>query len=514
MPAQDTTHMRFEHDVFLSYAHLDDAALIEGRKGWVANLHRALELRVGMFLGKSPQIWRDPKLQGNDVFEETLIELLKNVAVLVSVVSPRYVRSEWTRRELAEFAKAAERQVGLRLQNKARFFKVLKTPVPLEQQAPELQSLLGYEFFKVDPESGRVQEFNGVFGAEAEQDFWKTLDDLAQDLCDTLEIFEAPEPPPEQPDEDVKPGPAPGDLRLTVFLAETTGDLKEQRNTIRRDLQQHGYTVLPAAPLPFDAAEVDAGLRADLAKCSMSIHLIGQRYSLTPEGGVASLVEIQNERAIERGERGDFTRLVWIPPGLQPTDPRQQQVIDRLRSDPRMGQRADLLEIPLEDLRTVVQTTLERARSPKPLTPPSTGPAVAAPAGTASVYLVYDERDATAVLPWANFLFEQGAEVLHPAFQGDEGEVREYHEETLRTSDAVVLFFGSANELWLRRKFRELQKVAGYGRTKPVPAVAVCLLAPKTPEKERFRTHEAIVLPQWDGPEPGPWAPIIARLKG
>ena len=116
--------------------------------------------------------------------------------------------------------------------------------------------------------------------------------------------------------------------------------------------------------------------------------------------------------------------------------------------------------------------------------------------------------------PWADFLFDQGFEVVHPVFKGDEAEVRECHEENLRMSDGVVIFFGAGNELWLRRKFSEVQKIAGYGRTKPAPVVAVCLVAPNTPEKEHFRTHEAIVVPQWDGPSPDPWQPIIARLKG
>jgi hypothetical protein len=34
----------FEGDAFISYAHLDNVELVEGRKGWVANLHRALEV--------------------------------------------------------------------------------------------------------------------------------------------------------------------------------------------------------------------------------------------------------------------------------------------------------------------------------------------------------------------------------------------------------------------------------------------------------------------------------------
>ena len=53
--------MNFEGDAFISYAHLDNVELIEGGKGWVTNLHRALEVRVAQLLGKPSHIWRDPK---------------------------------------------------------------------------------------------------------------------------------------------------------------------------------------------------------------------------------------------------------------------------------------------------------------------------------------------------------------------------------------------------------------------------------------------------------------------
>src|SRR6476659_7468126 len=114
----DPTAVHYDGDAFISYAHLDNQELIEGRKGWVANLHRALEIRVGQLLGKAPHIWRDPTLQGNDFFAETLAERLRRVALLVAVVSPRYLRSEWTQRELKEFWKAAETQGGIRMAEK------------------------------------------------------------------------------------------------------------------------------------------------------------------------------------------------------------------------------------------------------------------------------------------------------------------------------------------------------------------------------------------------------------
>ena len=105
--------MNFEGDVFISSAHLDNIGLVEGHKGWVANLHRALEIRVAQLMGKQSRIWWDPKLRGNDVFAETLIDRLRRVAALVSVVSPRYVKSEWGRKELADLRPALRVPVTL-----------------------------------------------------------------------------------------------------------------------------------------------------------------------------------------------------------------------------------------------------------------------------------------------------------------------------------------------------------------------------------------------------------------
>ena len=62
----------------------------------MAKLHETLDRRLAQLLGKPTRIWRDPKLKGNAVFEEVLVERVRRAAVLVSVVSPRYVRSEWT----------------------------------------------------------------------------------------------------------------------------------------------------------------------------------------------------------------------------------------------------------------------------------------------------------------------------------------------------------------------------------------------------------------------------------
>jgi hypothetical protein len=496
--------MQFEADAFISYAHLDNLELVEGRKGWVANLQRALAVRVAQMLGKESRIWWDRKLCGNDDFDDTLIARLQRVALLVSVVSPRYVRSEWGRKEILAFCQAATEQGGIEIQDKCRLFKVLKTQVPLDQHPPELQSVLGYEFFKVDPETGKPRELNEIFGPEAERDFWIKLDDLAHDMCGLLEMLE-------RRARGTEAGPAPPESLGSVYLAVTTADAKDERAAIKRELEQHGYRVLPDRPLPSAQQEVEAAVRADLAECRMSIHLVGKTYGVIPEGGTRSLCEIQNELAIVRGESGGFSRLVWIEPGLdlEVDDDRQHQALERIRNDPRILRGADVLETPFEDLRTLALARLRQddSRADGPAEPN------AAPSGPAHVYLIHDQRDTQAIAPWADFLFTD-FEVIGPAFDGDEADARAYHEENLRIADGVVIFYGAGSESWLRRKVREVQKSAGYGRTKPEPEIGICLIAPRTPEKERFRTHKGILLPQWDGLAPDPWQPFVARLKG
>jgi len=507
----------FEGDAFISYAHLDNIGLVEGQKGWVANLHRALEVRVGQLLGKSPHIWRDPKLQGNDLFETTLVEKLKHVAVLVTVVSPRYIKSEWTMRELREFMLAAEEQGGINVGGKARIFKVLKTPVPLDKTPDELKMVLGYEFFKIEPETGKVRELDEVFGPEAQREFWTRLDDLAHDIVTLLETIdrgdtaEVPSPPPAVA-ASVGPAVTQGVISAaaskgTIYLAQTTNDLRDQSDRLRRDLLQHGYTVLPATPLPMVADEAEVAIRESLAQCQLSVHLVGRTYSLVPEGGLASMIEMQHDLAAERGSDPQFQRIAWVPDGQQVADDRQKKVIERIAMEQRGEARADFLETMFEDLRTVVMERLAK---------PQGAPAAPMPAAGGDIpmlYLMADQRDADAIQPWADALFDQGIEVIRPLFDGDESEIREYHEENLRLCDGVLIFYGAANELWLQRKLRELQKAPGYGRTKPKPAAGVCLIGARTPEKERYRSHDVIVAPQWDGVALNLLAPLLARLK-
>jgi hypothetical protein len=491
--------VNYEHDFLISYAHIDDQSLVEGEKGWVSRLHRLLEIRVGQIRGQIPRIWRDPKLQGNDYFADTILERLPRIAALVSILSPRYVQSEWCNRELKEFFKAAEREGGVRVGDKARIFKVVKTPVMRERLPEEVQPMLGYEFFVYDEQSGRPHELAPEYGPGADRAFLAKLDDLAYDIAELLETMagngDAAAHEPEAP-------------KGTAYLAETTFELRDEREAIKRDLVRNGYEVLPDRPLPLVAGELDDLVREQLGRSTVSIHLIGRNYGLVAEGARESTIVRQQTLASEIGRGGSLTSLIWIARELDVEDERQKAFIEHLQNDSEVHASAELLQTPLEDLKSLIHRKL----APPPVAAKSV-PAVVAAQELTRIYLICDQGDIDAVRPLEDHLFGLGHEVILPAFIEDEAEARLEHEESLQSADAVFVYYGAAGDLWLRRKLRELQKSAGLGREKPLLAKAIYVAGPPTPQKERFRTLEATMLHEPPaGFDPAALEPFLAEI--
>ncbi|NMG76604.1 TIR domain-containing protein [Aromatoleum diolicum] len=487
--------MTFDSDVFISYAHLDNQALTAGSQGWVSEFHEALSKRLGEVLGKPPKIWRDPKLQGNDVFADELLERFEHAAVLVSVITPRYVESDWCRRELTGFWQATEHTGGPVVGSKARVFKVVKTPVEQTRMPPPLQPLLGYEFYRLQPGSGRPLEFNKVYGPDAERDFWVRLNDLAYDLADLLTRLEHPEA-------------APAADKPMVYLATTTSDLQPQRDALRRELLRHGYGVLPDQELPLLAAAFEQSIAAQLERCRVAIHLVGAVYGVVPEAAVESEPALQTQLSAARARAGGLRRLVWIAPGSASDDPRQRAFLDALRDDPAPGPGSDLLETPFEELKSVAFACLQAAEQ----SPPAAAAPV--PGAPARIYLVCDVRDLDAVEPLQQHLFALGFEPTLPAFEGDETLLREDHEAQLRDCNALLIYYGAGGELWLRQKLGELRRIATLGRAAPLRAAAIVVAPPATPAKERLLTHDAMMIAMPNGFAPAALDPFTQLARG
>jgi hypothetical protein len=489
----------YEVDIFVSYAHNDNQALIEGQRGWVDTFHQALERRLQVHLGAKPTIWRDPRLQGNEYFADSLDEQIPKSALLVSVLSPSYMNSDWCRREMQLFHRIATDTGGVRLGNKARIIKVEKIHVPLEKHPSELQGMTGYQFYYMDDHRARELSPESAHAV----DYWQRIDDVAQDASELLQAMKARGG---SPDVQVFQAPA-GD---TVYLAETSSDLSPQRDNIKRELQERGHLVMPDRPLPLNGPDLQQAVRNYLQTSKLSIHLIGANYGVIPEAADRSVVCLQNDLAAERSKGNSFARLIWLPEGLESREDRQRQFIEYLKYDSTAQQGADVLQTSIEELKTYIQDKLK----PKPKTLTSNGNGNGnGKSGPLRIYVICDKQDYESIAPLEDHLYSQGYEVTLPLMDGDEAEVREDHKESLLMCDAVVIFYGKSSEGWLRTKLRDLQKIAGYGRTKPMLAQAIYTAPPETPAKQRYRTREALLLRNFAEFAPDTLQPFIEEIN-
>ncbi|NIT71591.1 MAG: protein kinase, partial [Phycisphaerae bacterium] len=274
----------YQNDIFLSYAQIDDKPLSKGQKGWISNFHQVLEVRLEQLLGADIMVSRGDKTVAK-VSSDGDGMTLPSAAIMVSVMSPQYVKSEKCLQEVTQFCELAEENEGLWLNNQARIIKAIKTPVARESQPEELQSIPDYEFYQFDPSSGRPQEFRPELGGSANRNFWLKLEDIAYDIFRLMEALKT------RKAASSRKRAAAG--MPSIYLAETTHDLSSHRDMIKRQLQQRGYSIRPDRPLPLNANDLQKQVEAELTHCSLSIHLIGENYGIVPEGEKRSIPEIQ-----------------------------------------------------------------------------------------------------------------------------------------------------------------------------------------------------------------------------
>lgn len=486
----------FEYDIFISYAYTDNVPLPGGSKGWVTNFSELLEFFLREHLGRTVRTWRDNKLSGKDDISLYLDAVLPRTALMVCVLSPHYVQSLWCSRELESFIAAANRTGGLTVNNQSRLVKVVKTPLlGREALLPVFRDIKGYEFFRM-LENSMPLFFGLEFGEEQRQRFQDAVGDVAWDITDMLIAMEAgrgerPEPPP---------APLPRVAALTIYLAETGLDLITYRDLMKYELEARGHRVLPDGPLPTDLTELEARLSEDLARCDLSVHLVGGDYGSAPEGADMSLPELQYEAVAGRGDLARFTPIVWMPAGVEAEDSRQREFLRRVEN----ASAVELLQTNFEELKShVISRLREHTRAVNPT-----------PGERASlIYLINDPTDAGAAQPLADFLTGLGYSVVQNK-RADEDELIafEQHMHRLKTCDAVIIHYSSAPEAWLHTQFAQMRKIS-MKRREPLLAKAVYMAGESAASKGAFAAPDILVIVNYGEFDPLALEPFLEALS-
>jgi len=461
--------MVFEIDVLIAFADRDNESNAKNEPGWVSQFKKFLELMLTQVLGEKPNV-----LIKAD-YDSMVSPKLDNVGVFIAILSKDFIESGKCLDNVESFYKAIESTS----KNKNRAFKVFKSPLTNQEQPPRLRESIGYDMYQLDPDSGETKEYTDYFSTDAERQYWMKMVDLAYDIYETLLYLKG------QTTTEVKNIYK----RKIIYLAETGHDLSVQRNIIKRELQRHGYQVLPNQTLPGNASDLERTVRKELDESALSIHLIGSAYGEIPEGTDKSVVDIQNKLAAERSLQAkenkiEFGRLVWISPNLTHASERQKAFIENIKRDAEVQEGADILQTSLEDFKNIMREELVDAGEKKPVEQ----------SGGHSIYMMHDKVDRAAVKPLIEVMEKSGFTVLVPDYEGELLELRQKHINNLKNLDGAIIYKGNVNEQWVRMKALDLLKAPGFGRKKPILAKAIFTTPGSNLNNESFRSQNLRVV--------------------
>jgi hypothetical protein len=456
--------------VFLSYAH-DDNRVPDGLKGsgWVSFFDNSLRIELDERGMTDVKVWRDKRdFNTMDLVVNTLDAGVTSSDVFMPVVSPLYVKKQYTMFELEGFVK---HKSGSGSDARRDILMVLKRPVP-EEQYPQAIRGIGYvPFFEIDREKGQDEPYFKGYASTAPSDkYWDAIREVAKNLQQFFaEMADRAAARQRQQ-------AAPATQGATVYLAHPSNDLSDACWGFRKELEAQGCAVVPDEPWPNDRAAAERHLRDALARARLSIHLLGATPGID-SSGLNDLARLQLDLAAQRGAADTaFRRLIWLPDRLSGADAAQTELIASLERGEGLRAQDELVRAGAEGFKEVVRDELTRL----------TGAA----AKPARVYLICDAVDETEALALRPRLVEAGFEVELPEF-GPGGSVpAEEHQRCLAGCETVLLFWGQITEARIRARLEEIDgAVVALRQGAPYAARALYLALPPSARKANFASN-------------------------
>lgn len=273
------------NDVFVSYARYDDY------QQWVTQFVEDLRNEVRVQCGEEVKFWKDDDdLEGRNLHAE-IIEEVKNSALLLVVLSPSYLNSDWCREERAHFF----RNAGKKGQAQRRTLLVFTHDIARTKLPQDFFDIHAYHFFQ--KEGQKCKRLGNPFMEETASAYWNAMISLTSDIGDEIALRNRRQ------------------TGRKVFLAETDS-LPSQRVEVSRRLRQEDYEVLPT-----DSYEPDgrvSAVEADLKGCALFVQLLGEHGKTL------------DRQQWEAAQRSKVRSLRWIPKDLNldnVTDPEHRRML-------------------------------------------------------------------------------------------------------------------------------------------------------------------------------------------
>ncbi|HET6438308.1 MAG TPA: toll/interleukin-1 receptor domain-containing protein [Anaeromyxobacter sp.] len=450
---------QFRNDVFVSYRH----AANEGPDHWVDEFCSVLRASLRDLLGPVG-IWVDnPPLPAGEQWRRTIRQELDAAAIFLAIFSMTYLDSDECRDELDNFLKWLKGSEG----PPRRIVPVFKHPVDLTAVPHEVAGIQNYKFFEREPSpSARFVEYRPDTGEAAKGKFVQAVARLAQDLMFELRALR---------------GLTPERSAGSVFLARVKPELHDERERIRAELRQRGYSVVPEREYLWHTDGFLEQLAADLSAADLCVHLISGGDSVEPEANQRT--RLQLEKAVEAMKKASRPLpLVWIQPSAGKGDAESSALVDHVQRN-LANEGVEYCQGSLEDFKTQIYDKLTSTRT-------------AEAAVAEEVAVLTEEGDIGATAPISGFLVD--ALKLEPrriSFSGAKPKDPTALAAALERCGHAIVYWGSATEEWVRQ-ILDLKPVVGRAGAE---RLCVYAAAPATPEKTTFRSGRAQLLVETAG---------------
>ena len=172
-----------------------------------------------------------------------------------------------------------------------------------------------------------------------------------------------------------------------------------------------------------------------------------------------------------------ITQIVWQPEGLNNIEPPQAALIQALSAQESDAHRVfDFITGPVTRFKDALLDVIARRAAP----------AAEVRATPRSVFLLCNLRDLTdpelqSIRAW---LLDRGFPADVPVYQGDPNIVTRLEEESIIEAAATVIYYGTAEDTWVRQKRKVIQKAWAKQPSETRRARAVYLARPEDDVKQ------------------------------
>lgn len=446
----------YKNDVFVSYAHRDNEGPHNQREGgWVDTVASKLQSQLEKRLVAPPNtvtVWTDYDLPTNKPITPELLKEVRASALLLVVLSPYYLLSEWCVRERDAFLALAQERLA-----EGHVFLINYANIDHGRRPKEFGDLKGDDFFVFDRKVNCDRPL-GEFDPR-EPAFEQQIYALSVKMAGVLREMSS-NPPHHRPADKRNPASQAGQ-GYDVFVA-ATDDLEDREQELSNHLVQAGLRVSPRRFYgQASLGEFEAAVGAEMANCRVFAQLLNTTKGTPP--AFESPLRLPALLAKMAKRQTGMRTLQWRDPLIDLnsiSDPTHRALLDAATA------------CPIEEFkRSVVAAATQKPDPPPTPRPPNV-----------LVFVDHLPEDSELAEQVRKVLWDESIEDVQLPIDGNAQVVNDNLEDLLNQADGMIEVFGCAEPASLDMRMRHHKRILG-GRDRKIAALAILEGPPGDQEK-------------------------------